>query len=114
MSNKSIEQTLFTAGGRIKCRSCQATSKRTGQQCQAPAMRGKNVCRTHGGRSTGPRTPEGLSKCAETKILHGRETRASRIERGRISAELHRLVALGNEIGLFDTKVALRGRKPKI
>lgn len=33
---------------------CQATSKRSGQQCKAPAVRGKKVCRMHGARAGAP------------------------------------------------------------
>jgi len=33
---------------------------RPGNPCQCPAIRGKRRCRLHGGRSTGPRTSEGL------------------------------------------------------
>ena len=29
---------------------CSATSKRSGQPCQAPAVRGRHVCRMHGAR----------------------------------------------------------------
>ena len=57
---------------------CRAKSKRSGNQCLKAAMTGKAVCRTHGGTSTGPRTPEGLQKCAEIMTIHGRETRAIR------------------------------------
>jgi hypothetical protein len=105
--------TMSTAGGRIVCKQCQATSKRTKQQCCAPAIKGKNVCRTHGGLSTGPKTEQGRQRCAEAKTIHGNETRAKRAERSRKSAELHELVDLGNAIGLFNGKVALRGRPPK-
>ena len=34
---------------------CTATSKRTGQPCQAPAVRGWSVCRFHGARGGGPK-----------------------------------------------------------
>ena len=34
---------------------CTATSKRTGQPCQAPAVRGWKVCRFHGARGGGPK-----------------------------------------------------------
>jgi hypothetical protein len=77
-------------------------------------MKGKNVCQTHGGRSTGPKTKEGRARCAEAKTVHGNETRATRAERSKKSAELHQLVDLGNAIGLFDGVVKLRGRKPKL
>ena len=35
---------------------------RAGCPCRAPALHGKRRCRMHGGRSTGPRTPEGLAR----------------------------------------------------
>ena len=70
---------------------CQAKSKRSGNQCLKAAMRGKAVCRTHGGASTGPRTPEGLQKCAEVMTIHGRETRAIRAIRDEKLRELRDL-----------------------
>jgi len=33
---------------------CHATSKRTGQSCKAPAVRGWKVCRFHGARGGAP------------------------------------------------------------
>jgi len=56
-----MEQYLFTFGGKIRCVRCNATSKRTKQQCMAPAIKGKAKCRTHGGKSTGPKPKHGLS-----------------------------------------------------
>ena len=108
----STNLTLVTAGGRIKCRQCKARSKRTRLQCKAPALIGKLVCRNHGGLSTGPKTEQGRKRCAEAKTIHGRETREIRAAKSRKSAELHRLVNLGNAIGLFSGKAALRGRPP--
>ena len=60
---------------------CQAHSKRSGAQCCKAAMVCKNVCRTHGGASTGPRTPAGRQRCADAKTVHGWETRAKRTAR---------------------------------
>jgi len=114
MLDTSKNLTLLIAGGRIKCRQCKARSKRTGLQCKAPAMKGKLVCRTHGGKSTGPKTEQGRKRCAEAKTVHGNETRAKRAERSRMSAELHQLVDLGNAVGLFEPKAALRGRRPSL
>jgi hypothetical protein len=34
---------------------CRANSKRSGFQCQAPAVRGKKVCRMHGARAGAPK-----------------------------------------------------------
>ena len=73
--------TFVTAGGRIRCLQCQAKSKRTKQQCRAPASKGKTKCRFHGGASTGPNTPEGRQRCAEAKTIHGNETREARTDR---------------------------------
>lgn len=41
---------------------CGATRHRDGQPCQAKSEPGKRRCRFHGGRSTGPRTPEGKAR----------------------------------------------------
>jgi hypothetical protein len=77
--------------GKTAAPRCQAKSKRSGLQCCKAAMKGKSVCRTHGGASTGPRTPEGRQKCAEAKTVHGWETRAIRRERAEKLAELREL-----------------------
>ena len=88
---------ISLAGGRIRCAQCQAKSKRTGQQCKAPAERGKRVCRFHGARSTGARTPEGREACAAAKTIHGWETREIRAERKKKLAELR---VLGKLLGV--------------
>ena len=41
---------------------CGARRHRDGQPCQAKSEPGKKRCRFHGGRSTGPRTPEGKAR----------------------------------------------------
>ena len=74
--------------GCVVCKQCKAQSKRTKQQCRAPALKGKEVCRTHGGLSTGPKTKEGRARCAAAKTVHGRETRKIRQERSQKLAEL--------------------------
>lgn len=38
-----------------RARRCRAMSKRSGQPCKAPAMRGKAVCRCHGGKGGAPK-----------------------------------------------------------
>lgn len=93
-------ETFRIAAGRICCARCTATSKRTHQQCRAPAMRGKKVCRFHGGKSTGPKTDEGRAACAAAKTGHGCETRAIRSERKKALARLHDLGKLSRLSGL--------------
>jgi hypothetical protein len=106
-----LEQTLTTLGGRVTCQRCQAKSKRTKLQCAAPALKGKRVCNTHGGRSTGPKTEEGRQRCAEVNTIHGRETREVRTERSLASARLAVLEAVGFSIGLMSGG-RTRGRRP--
>jgi len=88
---KIVIQTLITAGGKIACARCAAKSKRSGEQCKKPAMRGKAVCQFHGGRSTGPKTAEGKARIAAAHTIHGRETREQRAERSAASARISQL-----------------------
>ena len=82
------ESELLTAGGRILCPRCQARSKRHGGQCGAPAVRGKRVCRFHGGLSRGPTTAAGRQRCAEVRTTHGQQTRVLRQRASETSALL--------------------------
>ena len=104
--------TISTLGGRIECRQCSAKSKRTGVQCKAPAIKGKTKCKTHGGKSTGPRTPEGKARIAAAHLVHGRETRCIRKERSEGLARLAELETLGRVLGMI-TGPRTRGPKPK-
>ena len=87
-------------------------SKRTKQQCGAPASKGKTKCRFHGGASTGPKTPEGRQRCAEAKIIHGNETRKARTERAEAMRRLRALEDLGHALGIMEGK-RTQGKKPK-
>ncbi|MFN5699089.1 MAG: HGGxSTG domain-containing protein [Betaproteobacteria bacterium] len=111
--NREIRvQTLSTGGGRITCQRCLGVSRRTGVQCAAPAERGRNWCRFHGGKSLGPTSPEGRARCAAAKTVHGQETRAARAERSRDMATIRALEALGYVAGSL-TGPRMRGRKPR-
>ncbi len=113
MVRKTISMNQFlTLGGRVLCNQCQARSSRTKMQCRAPAIKGKQVCKTHGGRSTGPKTPEGRARCAQAKTIHGNDTRASRAEHSKKMAEIRDLEAIGFKIDMF-TGSRFVGRKPK-
>ena len=70
---------------------CQAQSKRSGQQCRKAAVRDKQVCRIHGGASTGPRTEQGRKRCAAAKTVHGWETRELRKKRAAKFREMNTL-----------------------
>jgi hypothetical protein len=112
MSKKSLPTNqFFTLGGRIQCQQCQAKSKRTKLQCAAPALKGKRVCKTHGGLSRGPTTEAGRQRCAEAKTVHGNETRQARTERSLTSSRLAVLESVGFTLNLL-SGTRTRGRKP--
>src|SRR5262245_43062405 len=57
---------------------CGARSKRTGKPCQGAAMP-NGRCKLHGGKSTGPRTPEGLERqIGNTDTFRGKPRRNDR------------------------------------
>lgn len=64
---------------------CSARSKRTGLPCEAPAVKGWNVCRMHGAGGGAP--------CGERhgQYRHGMRTKEAIAER-RMLAELRRMV----------------------
>ena len=85
------EDVMLLAGGRIRCLRCSARSKRTKLRCGAPAMKGKRVCRTHGGKSTGPRTEQGKANSAKANLKHGKYTKLAQTEHSEASAQLSQL-----------------------
>ncbi|WP_430539508.1 HGGxSTG domain-containing protein [Lysobacter niastensis] len=60
--------------------SCCGARTRAGTPCRTKPIPGRTRCRWHGGRSTGPKTPEGRAKAA----LNLPRIRAARVaaERG--------------------------------
>ena len=111
MAKHNPEAWIVTAGGRIRCLQCSAQSKRTKLRCRSPAIRGKKVCRIHGGLSTGPRTPEGKARSVAAKTVHGRDTRAIRQQASLVAQHLVEVEVLGRTLGMFAGS-RIRGRKP--
>ena len=58
---------------------CSATSKRTGKPCQAPAVRGRKVCRFHGAKAGAP------TGQANGAWRHGLRTNEAVAERRRLN-----------------------------
>jgi hypothetical protein len=108
---KSMNTVFVTAGGKIACKRCTAKSKRSGEQCKKPAMRGKAVCDFHGGRSTGPKTQAGKDRHRAAVTKTGAYTKQAAEDRASSMRVLH---------GLEDAMCVLkmttmprtRGRKP--
>jgi hypothetical protein len=66
-------------GDFTKAARCGATT-RAGSSCRCPAMP-NGRCKLHGGRSTGPRTLEGIERIRQANLRHGRYTAAAKEER---------------------------------
>jgi len=112
MSKKTLQiNQFFTLGDKVQCNQCQAQSKHSRTQCKKPAMKGNRVCRTHGGASTGPKTPEGRQRCADAKTIHGNETRKARTERALAMRRLRALEDLGHALGIMHG-ARMPGKKP--
>jgi len=62
---------------------CGAKTRRS-TKCRAPAM-ANGRCRMHGGKSTGPRTAEGLERSRKANWKHGHYSAESLAERRYIS-----------------------------
>tara|TARA_B100000989_G_scaffold291643_1_gene266375 strand:- start:338 stop:646 length:309 start_codon:yes stop_codon:yes gene_type:complete len=68
-----------------------AAKTRAGAPCQKHPIAGRTRCRLHGGRSTGPRTPEGKAACVAAHWKHGRRSKAFVEARKQIWAEVRRV-----------------------
>ena len=102
MSDLDKQPTVILAGGRIRCRRCDAKSKRTQLQCGAPAIRGKIKCRVHGGKSSGPRTDQGKASSAAANLKHGRYTQLAQTQRSESSALVSQLEDAMYLLGMTD------------
>jgi hypothetical protein len=92
--------------------------------CRAWALQGKRRCKWHGGKSTGPRTPEGMARTAEAmrwgrfrkiEYLHASGRKAPGGRPGRISYRLRRAVieAAETELAGLDPE-AIRMATPSV
>ncbi len=108
---KEITLLLVTGGGKITCKRCSAKSKRSGEQCKKPALRGKAVCDFHGGRSTGPKTADGKARQRAAVLKTGDYTKEAMEDKARSVR-----VLAGLEDALYvlrmTTMPRTRGRKP--
>ena len=104
---------LITAGGHLVCARCTAKSKTTGLQCGRPALKtsATQKCQFHGGRSTGPKSPEGRQRIANAQYRHGESSKAARQAYSKASANLRRMEEAMYVLGMT-TAPHTRGRKP--
>ncbi len=87
---------------------------RAGKPCQGPAMWSSATgrytrCRLHGGKSTGPRTPEGLERSRKARWTHGQYS-AEHLEWMRLLRKRARLLGLYLKTLVRDLKLLRKGR----
>jgi len=101
---------LVTAGGKIKCLRCTASSTRTKQQCGKPALKTSTTqkCQTHGGR---PHTPEVLRRISEANTLHGESTKAAKEQYRQDAVHILQLEDAMRVLKMGEGP-SIRGRKP--
>jgi len=112
---KNPEPFLITAGGRIKCRRCTATSSYTKEQCKRPAAKISKTskCSRHGGLSTGPKTKEGKDAIRRAHWKDGESTNEAREKQSAKNLMFCYLEDLVNHLPLMPVSNKRVGRKPK-
>jgi hypothetical protein len=100
MSNEPVERERARLEALARANAtprCGARSKRTGLPCRAAAMP-NGRCKLHGGKSTGPRTPEGLERSRRANWKHGYYSHEAKAERSRARAAILTLRHLRDSI----------------
>src|SRR5208282_1373139 len=76
---------------------CGAKARTTGCACRAPAM-ANGRCRSHGGKSTGPRTAEGRASVARAHTTHGKYAQAGLGAKHRVHTRYCMVMARRNRL----------------
>ena len=109
---KYPDKVLLTAGGKIACRRCKASSVRTKEQCGRPALQGKEYCQFHGGRCDKRNLTEASKQRLRTlNLKDGAYTLESRMASSQFRLKLRYIECVGHHLGMIKEKT--RGRKPK-
>jgi len=66
--------------------------------CQRPGTKRNGKCKLHGGRSTGPRTKDGLARLVASKTTHGLYTKEKRAAARRFAEQGRQMRAELQEI----------------
>jgi hypothetical protein len=114
---KNVITMLVTGGGKITCPRCTALSKRTGHQCQKPALKASRTqkCELHGGLSRGPATAVGKARSAAANFRTGEYTKVEIDKSDRSRALLRVLEDATHLLEMVPTNSPrTRGRKPKL
>jgi len=104
------ERYLVTAGGKIFCLRCTASSRRTKLQCAKPALKISSTqkCGHHSGR---PHSAEVLRRIAQANTLHGESSKQAKEQYRQDAVHIRHL-----EDAMYLLRMGegprIRGRKP--
>lgn len=104
------ERYLVTAGGKIRCLRCTASSTRTKLQCAKPALKISSTqkCGHHSGR---PHTADVLRRIAEASTVHGESSKQAKEQYRQDAVHIRQL-----EDAMYLLRMGegprIRGRKP--
>jgi len=76
-------------GDFMKAPRCGAKTRK-GMPCRAPSMK-NGRCRLHGGKSTGPKSPEGIERIRQAHLKHGEYTKEAIASRKEFNALMKQL-----------------------
>ena len=83
-------------GNFSEARRCRAKT-RSGSPCKAPAMK-NGRCRMHGGKSTGPKTWEGIERIKAAHLKHGEFSKEAQADKKYFRSLLKNLEGTMQEI----------------
>jgi hypothetical protein len=87
MTNSNLEKGIpWRFGPDWPGQRCGAKTRK-GTLCQRPAYKRNGRCSLHGGRSTGPKTEDGLARLAAARSTHGNYTKEKRAEAKRFAEQ---------------------------
>jgi hypothetical protein len=93
-------------GDFMKASRCRAKTRK-GTSCKAPAMK-NGRCRLHGGKSTGPKTPEGIERIRDAHLKHGEYTKEAIEERIQFNSLLKQLKGTIRELSDKGKKINIK------
>lgn len=98
--------------GKHEVAQCAAKSKRSQLQCGKAAMRGKRVCRTHGGTSTGAKSEAGKQRSRKANWVHGERSAEAMLKASKDAARIRELADALRVLNALNTNERFRGVWP--
>lgn len=92
-------------GDFTKAPRCEAKTRK-GTPCQCPAMK-NGRCKLHGGKSTGPKTPEGIERIRQSHLKHGIYTKDAIAQRRETNLFFKKAEEVLKQIGYGDDNIKL-------